>query len=76
MNLNNRLRRSGAISARNILFSRDDKRMTNINLDDHVLAQEQLQARENAKQAKNKGRPLLKANKANGDQVMLNKNPS
>ena len=76
MNLNNRLRRSGAISARNILFSRDDKRMININLNDQAIAQDQLKSREYANQGKNKDKPLMNTNVTKGDQVMLNKNPS
>lgn len=76
MNLNNRLRRSGAISARNILFSRDDKRNTNIHLDDITLASEQLQYREAANKMKNKDKPINSADVTTGDQLMLNKNPA
>ena len=76
MNLNSRLRRAGTISARNILFSRDDKRMININLDDNALAKDQLEARKASNQYKNKGKVMKNPEIAIGDQVMLNKNPS
>ena len=76
MNLNNRLRRSGAISARNILFSRDDKRMTNIHLDDSKIALDQLHHREAANKLKNKSKSFISADVTAGDQVMLNKNPA
>ena len=78
MNLNDRLRRAGTISARHILFSRDDKKMTNIQLDDELLAKNQLEAREKANHLKNKGNPLFNTNEKNieiGDHVMLNVNP-
>ena len=78
MNLNDRLRRAGTISARHILFSRDDKKMTNIHLDDELLAKNQLEEREKANHLKNKGKSLINITKNDvqvGDHVMLNANP-
>ena len=76
MNLNNRLRRNGTLSARNILFSRDDKRQTNITLDDLKLAEDQLKTRESNNESHNK---KIKGKNSNfldvGDHVMMNTNP-
>ena len=75
MNLNNRLRRNGTLSARNILFSRDDKRQINITLDDLKLAEDQLKTRESNNETHNK---KIKGNNDNlnvGDHVMMNANP-
>ena len=75
MNLNSRLRRNGTLSARSILFSRDDKRMTNIVLDDSKLAEDQLLTREMNNLKHNE---KVKSNNDNvdvGDHIMLNNNP-
>ena len=48
LNLNDRLRRHGNLSARNILFARDEKVNINLHLDDKKIASEQLNTRQNA----------------------------
>ena len=75
MNLNSRLRRNGTISARNILFSRDDKLMTNIVLDDTKLSQDQIETRTKNNELNNKKVSLKPETVEIGDHVMLNSNP-
>ena len=76
MNLNNRLRRDGQISAIEILFSRDYNKKSNLNLDDKQIAADQQRNREEANtrhNMKNKQPPT--GNIAEGDMVMLRQNP-
>ena len=73
VNLNDRLRRKGNLSAKNILFSRDEKLNANLNLDDKELASEQLKTRQEANQRKHK--ELNDDNFAIGEPVMLRENP-
>ena len=75
MNLNSRLRRNGTISARNILFSRDDKLMTNIVLDDTKLTQEQSETRTKNNELHNKKISNKPDPVEVGEHVMLNSNP-
>lgn len=76
MQLNNRLRRNGQISAREILFSRDYNKHTNLNLDDKALAASQLSSRNEANQQHNKNQKIIKPeNIIEGDTVMLKQNP-
>ena len=75
MNLNSRLRRNGTLSARSILFSRDDKRMTNIVLDDTKLAEDQLLTREKNNSTHNQKIKTVADTVDVGDHIMLNNNP-
>ena len=73
LNLNDRLRRNGNLSAENILFSRDEKLKENLTINDKILAADQLQARNTAKH-----KQLSVVNEQNftvGDSVMLRENP-
>ena len=74
LNLNDRLRRTGNLSARNIMFSRDDKLNTNLNIQDHKLAETQLQDRQSANDRKNATNIDIE-NVEMGDTVMLRQNP-
>ena len=75
INLNNRLRRSGLLSAKDILFSRDEKRQVNINLDDKLLARQQLESREKSNDIINMKNTGKCSDIQPGNSVMLNKNP-
>ncbi len=73
INLNDRLRRKGNLSARNILFARDEKLNANLNLDDKELASDQLKSRQEANQRKYKEQHDNEF--AIGEPVMLRENP-
>ena len=75
MSLNNRLRRNGHLSAKNILFSRDEKRQKNIALDDDILAKEQLLTREQNNEYNNRQVTKKDTVIKPGSFVMLQKNP-
>ena len=73
MNLNDRLRRNGNLSAKNILFARDEKLKENLTIDDKILAADQLQARKTTKHKE----PNVHDQQcfSIGDSVMLKENP-
>ena len=74
LNLNNRLRRQGNLSARNILFSRDDKLRQNLIIQDETLAENQLKERNLANSRKNDHiRQEITVHE--GETVMLKENP-
>ena len=74
LNLNDRLRRNGNLSARNILFSRDEKLNKNLFLQDERLAQEQKITRDEAN-LKKSHQISTKEMIDTGDAVMLRQNP-
>ena len=73
LNLNDRLRRNGNLSAKNILFARDEKLQENLQIDDKILAENQLQARTTNKHKISNDEKLDKV--VVGDAVMLKENP-
>ena len=76
LHLNNKLRRNGKISARNILFSRDDNTGKNLHLEDSKLAEEQQHSRNQANERHNLHVKNNDVNLEKGDTVMLKANPS
>ena len=74
--LNNRLRRSGKLSAREILFGRDDNTGENLHLNDSKLIENQKDTRERANDRHNENISQSSKEKlAKGDTVMLKANP-
>ena len=73
LNLNDRLRRNGNLSAKNILFSRDEKLKENLAINDKILAADQLQARNTSKHKQ--PNVLDEQCFTIGDSVMLKENP-
>lgn len=75
-NLNGRLRRDGKISARGILFSRDDKTGNNLHLQDEMIAKDQIETRHKNNDNYNKHVKIIQSNVTAGDHVMLVNNPA
>ena len=76
LNLNNRLRRDGGLSARDIIFSRDYRTGKNLSLHDERLAENQLQIREQNNNNYNKDKNTDNQNIDHGDTVMVTNNPT
>lgn len=78
MMLNNRLRRNGQLSAKNIMFSRDENSEKKLNLDDNYLAREHLLTKQANNKRKNKNTQVSNdpVMFKPGQAVMLKDNPA